>query len=62
MVVLAIPAGHLADRLPRRLVLAIALVLGAAIAVGLVVLSELPSAMTLRVMASQTAHAGLGTA
>jgi MFS family permease len=41
MFVLAIPAGHLADRLPRQLVLATALVLGAAVAAGLVVLSEL---------------------
>src|SRR6185437_301469 len=37
--VLAIPAGHLADRLPRRLVFALALVAGAAVGVGLAVLS-----------------------
>jgi len=39
MFVLAIPAGHLADRLPRRLVFALALVAGAAVGVGLGVLS-----------------------
>ena len=39
MFVLAIPAGHLADRLPRRLVFALALVMGAAVGVGLAVLS-----------------------
>jgi MFS family permease len=39
MFVLAIPAGHLADRLPRRLVFAMALVIGAAVGVGLAVLS-----------------------
>jgi MFS family permease len=39
MFVLAIPAGHLADRLPRRLVFALALVAGAAVGVGLAVLS-----------------------
>src|ERR1700733_4684895 len=35
MFVLALPAGHLADRLPRRLVFAGALVLGAAVGAGL---------------------------
>jgi MFS family permease len=40
MFVLAIPAGHLADRLPRRLVFATALIAGSAVAVGLAVLSE----------------------
>ena len=39
MFVLALPAGHLADRLPRRLVFAAALVLGAAVAAGLAVLT-----------------------
>lgn len=41
MFVLAIPAGHLADRLPRRLVFALALAAGAAVGVGLAVLSGL---------------------
>jgi MFS family permease len=93
--VLAIPAGHLADRLPRRLVFAIALLVGAGVGAGLAVLSQshvssvlpylalaagagtvmaigmpaarampptlvpaalLPSAMTLRSIASQTAQ------
>src|SRR5215831_6984998 len=40
MFVLALPAGHLADRLPRRLVFAAALLLGAAVGVGLAVLSS----------------------
>jgi MFS family permease len=35
MFVLALPAGHLADRLPRRLVFASALLLGAGVAAGL---------------------------
>jgi MFS family permease len=39
MFVLALPAGHLADRLPRRLVLAVSLLLAAAVAVGLAVVS-----------------------
>jgi MFS family permease len=39
MFVLAIPAGHLADRLPRRLVFAAALMAGAAVGIGLAVLS-----------------------
>jgi MFS family permease len=39
MFVLAIPAGHLADRLPRRLVFAMALLIGAAVGIGLAVLS-----------------------
>ena len=95
MFVLAIPAGHLADRLPRRLVLAMALLAGVAVGAGLAVLSEsspssvlpflalaagagtvmaigtpaarampptlvstelLPSAMTLRTIASQSAQ------
>jgi MFS family permease len=37
--VLALPAGHLADRLPRRLVFGAALVLGAGVAAGLAALS-----------------------
>jgi MFS family permease len=40
MFVLAIPAGHLADRLSRRRVFAIALLVGVAVAVGLAVLSR----------------------
>lgn len=56
--VLAIPAGHLADRLPRRLVLAMALVLGAAVSIGLVVLSELSVASVLPYLALAT---GAGT-
>jgi MFS family permease len=95
MFVLAIPAGHLADRLPRRLVFAMALLVGVAVGAGLAVLSEsspssvlpylalaagagtvmaigtpaarampptlvsaklLPSAMTLRTIASQSAQ------
>ncbi|MEA2212713.1 MAG: hypothetical protein QOF83_2661 [Solirubrobacteraceae bacterium] len=40
MFVLALPAGHLADRLPRRLVFAGALFLGAAVGVGLAVVSS----------------------
>src|ERR1700735_5577234 len=40
MFVLALPAGHLADRLPRRLVFASALLLGAAVGVGLALLSR----------------------
>jgi hypothetical protein len=40
MFLLAIPAGHLADRLPRRLVFAAALVAGAAVGAGLAVLSS----------------------
>ena len=39
MFVLALPAGHLADRLPRRLVFAGALLLGVAVGVGLALLS-----------------------
>jgi MFS family permease len=39
MFVLALPAGHLADRLPRRLVLAASLLLAAAVAVGLALIS-----------------------
>src|ERR1700678_4421508 len=35
MFVLAIPAGHLADRLPRRLIFAGSLVLGCGVGVGL---------------------------
>jgi MFS family permease len=95
MFVLAIPAGHLADRLPRRLVFAMALLVGVAVGAGLAALSEsspssvlpylalaagagtvmvigtpaarampptlvsaklLPSAMTLRTIASQSAQ------
>jgi MFS family permease len=40
MLVLAIPAGHLADRLPRRLVFAMALLVGVGVGVGLAVLSR----------------------
>jgi MFS family permease len=54
MFILAIPAGHLADRVPRRLVLAMALVLGAAVAVGLVVLSELSVSSVLPYLALAT--------
>jgi MFS family permease len=39
MFVLALPAGHLADRLPRRLVFAGALLLGVAVGLGLALLS-----------------------
>jgi MFS family permease len=39
MFVLALPAGQLADRLPRRLVFAASLVLGAAVGVGLAVVT-----------------------
>jgi MFS family permease len=37
---LALPAGHLADRVPRRLIFAGALLLGAGVGVGLAVVSE----------------------
>ena len=40
MFVLALPAGHLADRLPRRLVFAGALLLGTAVGIGLALLSR----------------------
>jgi len=40
MFVLAIPAGHLADRLSRRLVFAMALLVGVAVGAGLAVLSR----------------------
>jgi MFS family permease len=40
MFVLALPAGHLADRFPRRLVFGVALVLGAGVGAGLAVLSD----------------------
>ena len=39
MFVLALPAGHLADRLPRRLVFSAALLLGMAVGIGLALLS-----------------------
>src|ERR1700728_4334482 len=39
MFVLAIPAGHLADRVPRRVVFAMALIAGAAVGIGLALLS-----------------------
>jgi MFS family permease len=39
MFALALPAGHLADRLPRRLMLGVSLALSAAVAVGLALLS-----------------------
>ncbi len=38
--VLALPAGHLADHLPRRLVFAAALLLGAGVGVGLAIVSS----------------------
>jgi MFS family permease len=38
--VLALPAGHLADRLPRRLVFGCALLIGVAVGVGLALLSR----------------------
>jgi len=38
--VLALPAGHLADRVPRRLIFAGALVLGAGVGVGLAAVTE----------------------
>ena len=41
MLVLAIPAGHLADRLPRRLVFGLALIVGAAVGAGLAVVTLL---------------------
>jgi MFS family permease len=40
MFVLALPAGHLADRLPRRLVFGVALLAGVGVGVGLAVLSR----------------------
>jgi MFS family permease len=40
MFVLALPAGHLADRLPRRLVFGGALLLGTAVGIGLALLSR----------------------
>ncbi|HMG64033.1 MAG TPA: MFS transporter, partial [Streptosporangiaceae bacterium] len=40
MFVLALPAGHLADRLPRRLVFSAALLLGMAVGIGLALLSR----------------------
>jgi MFS family permease len=40
MFVLALPAGHLADRLPRRLVFITSLLLSAGVAIGLVLLSS----------------------
>jgi MFS family permease len=40
MFVLALPAGQLADRLPRRLIFGAALLVGAAVAVGLAMLSR----------------------
>jgi MFS family permease len=40
MFVLALPAGHIADRLPRRLVFVVALLLGAGVGVGLALLSR----------------------
>src|SRR5665213_3519148 len=40
MFVLALPAGHLADRFPRRLVFGCSLLLSAAVAVGLVLVSS----------------------
>lgn len=44
MLLLAVPAGVLADRLPRRTIFAVALILGAAIGTGLAVLSGLHDA------------------
>ncbi len=40
MFVLALPAGQLADRVPRRLIFAGSLILGAAVGVGLALISE----------------------
>jgi MFS family permease len=40
MFVLALPAGHLADRVPRRLVFALSLLVGVCVGVGLAVLSS----------------------
>ena len=40
MFLLALPAGHLADRLPRRLVFGFSLLLSAGVAIGLVLLSS----------------------
>src|SRR5271155_5655305 len=40
MFVLALPAGQLADRLPRRLVFCCSLLLSAGVAIGLVLLSS----------------------
>jgi MFS family permease len=40
MFVLALPAGHLADRLPRRLVFGCALLIGTAVGLGLALLSR----------------------
>ncbi len=51
MFVLAIPAGHLAHRLPWRLVLAAALLAGAAAGTGLAVLSEAPPSSVLPYLA-----------
>jgi MFS family permease len=39
MFVLALPAGHLADRLPRRAVFAFALLMGAGVGIGLAIVS-----------------------
>ena len=61
MFVLAIPAGNLADRLPRRLVFALALLLGAAIGAGLAVISE-SSVTSLAPYLALAAGAGAATA
>jgi MFS family permease len=58
MFVLAIPAGHLADRLPRRLVFAMALLVGVAVGVGLAVLSRSSDSSVLPYLALA---AGAGT-
>jgi MFS family permease len=64
MFALALPAGHLADRLPRRLVFGLALLLSAAVAVGLAVLSASGATAVLPFLAlalgASTAYA-LGT-
>jgi hypothetical protein len=54
MFVLAIPAGHLADRLPRRLVLTMALLVGVAVGTGLAVLSEMAVSSVLPYLAFAT--------
>jgi MFS family permease len=58
MFILAIPAGQLADRVPRRLVLAMALVLGGAVGIGLVVVTVLSVSSVLAYLALA---AGAGT-
>jgi MFS family permease len=59
LLVLALPAGQLADRLPRRLIFAGSLVLSAAVGVGLALVSE---AGTTAVWGYLALAAGAGTA